>query len=411
VIRRFHVLFFASAFLIGAVGCETTTAKVPPPQKPATPIAKPAQRQITDDVDFTGRLNSIDSINILPRVTGYLVKEPFKEGSDVKKGDLLFEIDPRPYAAQYAAAKAQVAQSEASLRYATATNDRFKELFKKEPGAVSKQELDQYQAQQEQAIANVDLAKANLEAAKLNLDWTKVESPIDGHISRYYLTPHNLVNQDQTLLTTLVSNNPMYCYFDMDEPTLLRIKRLVNEGKIERPKEGANVPVLMGVAGENGFPHNGSVNFVDNQVNATTGSISVRGVFPNPKPDNGTRVLVPGMFARVRFPIGQAHTAILVIDRAIGADQGLKFVFVMNEDKKISKRRVETGPLQEDGLRVIVDGLKADEWVAVGGIQQLREGDEIVPDELQAMPSLTSSPVGRPVSQKGSPASKKGKTK
>jgi membrane fusion protein, multidrug efflux system len=390
-------------------GCDSTAAK-PAEAKPiAVPVAKPIRRDVTDFVDYTGRTNAIDSINILPRVTGFLIKMPFKEGSDVKKGDLLFEIDPRPYAAQYAAAAAQLAQSEASQKYAKATNERFKALAEKEPGAVSKQELDQYQAQEEQAIANVGLAKANLDAAKLNLDWTKVEAPIDGHISRTYFTVHNLVNQDQTLLTTVVSMDPMFVYFDMDESTLLKIKRAINDGIIELPKEGAEIPVLMGLEGESGFPHKGRVNFVDNQVNATTGSISVRGLFDNPRPKmgerEGTRLLVPGMFARVRFPIGQPRPSVLIIDQAIGSDQGIKYVYTVDSENKLQYQRVTTGPLQEDGLRVIVDGLKGDEWVVVGKLQQLGRRMLITPDQVP-MPTLGSPLTG---SGAGSKTGKKGK--
>ena len=295
---------------------------------------------------------------------------PFKEGAEVKKGDVLFEIDPSPYQAQYNAAKAQVAQNKASLTYAQARPmSRFKELAKKEkPGAVAEHELDQYQALEDQAIANLELANANLESAKLNLTWTKVESPIDGHISRYYLTHGNLVNQDATQLTTVVSMEPMYAYFDMDEPTMLRMKQAINKGTVSPVIEGAEpmpllgtsavgclgfspmprasrtllaassllaastiteVPVLMGLQGEEGYPHRGYINFIDNQVNPGTGSISVRGVFANPKPARGTYLLVPGMFVRIRLPMGQPYSGLLVIDRAVTSDQGLKYVYVV----------------------------------------------------------------------------------
>ncbi len=205
---------------------------------PVVPVAKPIQAKVRDYVYYTGRTNAKDAVTIVPRVTGYLEKMPFKEGAEVKKGTLLFEIDDRPYKAQLDAAKAAVAQNEASLKYAQATNERFKELDKKQPGAVIKQELDQYQAQEDQAIANLNLAKANLISAKLNLEWTKIYSPIDGIISRYYLTPGNLVNQDVTQLTTLVRMDPMYAYFDVDEPTLMRIKQAIQEGKVKLPSEG-----------------------------------------------------------------------------------------------------------------------------------------------------------------------------
>jgi multidrug efflux system membrane fusion protein len=183
----------------------------------------------------------------------------------------------------------------------------------------------------------------------------------------------------------------MYAYFDVDEPTVLRVRKAVNEGKIKRYQEG-KIPVYMGLQGEEGFPHQGTLNFVNNQVNPATGSILVRGVFPNPIPASGTtRVLSPGMFVRIRLPIGQPHPALLVIDRAIGSDQGLKYVYVVNKDNKVEYRRVTTGALQDDGMRVILSGLKADESVVVGGLQLVRPNMEIQPDRMP-MPALDQAP-------------------
>ena len=289
-------------------------------------VAKVVVQNVRDFVDYTGRTNAKLAVTIQPRVTGYLVEMPFKEGSDVKAGETLFKIDPRPYEAQLKAAEAQVEQTEASLRYAKATNQRYKELEKKSPGAVSARELDQYQALQDQAVANLDLAKANLISAKLNLEWTVVKSPINGHISRYYLTLGNLVNQDSTQLTTVVSLDPMYVYFDMDEPTMLELNRLYNEGKITPSNEGGGFDILMALQGDEDkadpYPHKGTVNFTDNQVNPGTDSISVRGQFANPRPPGGKYLLVPGMFVRVRLPKGQPYDATLIIDRAVSSDQG-----------------------------------------------------------------------------------------
>jgi len=212
-------------------------------------------------------------------------------------------------------------------------------------------------------------------------------------VSRYFLTLGNLVNQDQTLLTTVVSQDPMYAYFDTDEPTLLRVRRAVSEGKIKVAERGQN-PVLMGLQDEDGFPHEGKVDFVNNQVNPTTGSITMRGVFPNPKLPGGVRLLSPGMFVRIRLPLGQRHPALLVIDRAIGFDQGLKYVYVVDAENKVQSRRITTGPLQENGLRVIESGLKPDDWVVVGGIQQVRPRLEVRPDQTP-MPTLGDDKVTR----------------
>jgi multidrug efflux system membrane fusion protein len=281
-----------------------------------------------------------------------------------------------------------------------------------------------------------------LEVYRLNKEFTRIESPIDGQVSRYYLTLGNLVNQDQTLLTTIVSLDPMYAYFDMDERTLLNIRKALAEGRIVRYVDGESIPLLMGLENEEGFPHHGTINFVNNQVNSTTGSITLRGVFANPTPAAlpaagataapaasvaaspkqqnpapaagaaGTpqqqdpaaaatpakgprplpRLLSPGMFLRVRLPIGQAHSALLIIDRAIQSDQGLKYVYVVDAQNKVQYRRVTTGALQEDGLRA-VDGVKPEEWVVVGALQQVRPRMEIKPEQ-GPMPSLRSQADG-----------------
>jgi multidrug efflux system membrane fusion protein len=205
-------------------------------------------------------------------------------------------------------------------------------------------------------------------------------------VSRYYLTLGNLVNQDQTLLTTLVSLDTMYAYVDVDEPTVLRVRRAINAGQI-KPYSTGQIPILMGLQGEEGFPRKGTVDFVNNQVNPTTGSILARGIFDNPLPPGGRRLLSPGMFVRIRLPIGQPHPALLVIDRAIGSDQGLKYVYVVDAQSKIEYRRVETGALQSDGLRVITKGLKADELVVVGGLQQVRPHVQVKGEQIP-MPSM-----------------------
>jgi len=438
VFRSFLLVLIAAAMLTPSSGCKRGTPQIAPPEVPTIPVAHPKPGIVTDYVEYTGRTNAKDNVSIQPRVTGYLTEMPFREGAEVKKDDLLFVIDPRPYEAQLAAANAQVALSQAAVDYATATNKRFIDLRKKEPTAVSERELDQYKALEDQARANLKVAEANRASAKLNLEWTKVRSPIDGYISRYYLTVGNLVNQDVTQLTTVVSVDPMYVYFDMDEPTFLRLNKAYAEGKIlpvkrdmmatpaavagavallgSPPGQGAllacaaqvaessilEFPVEMALPGEDGYPHKGVINFVDNQVNPATGSIPVRGLFENPRPKHGRPLMVPGMFVRVRLPIGTPHPALLVIDRAVTSDQGLKYVYVVDADNKVQSRKVSVGPLQGDGLRVISEGLKPDDWVVVGGLQQVRPRMVIHPDYV-TMPSL-DNPAGRetpPVPPKG----------
>jgi RND family efflux transporter MFP subunit len=332
-------------------GCSKTEGPPSSSGLPVVPVSHPVERDVTDYVDFTGRTDAVKSVGVRARVTGYLVKNPFREGSEVKKGDLLFEIDPRPYQAQLDQAQAQVALNQASLKLAQATLERARPLLAS--GGVSRQEIDEDVAAVNEAEARIKASQAAVEVNKLNMEFTKVTSPIDGMVSRYYFTEGNLVNQDQTLLTTVVSLDPMYAYFDMDEPTLQRINKAINEGKIKLPEHGSDVPILMGLQVEPGYPHTGSFNFLNNVVNPATGSIAVRGLFANPKPSNGTRLLRPGMFVRIRLPIGEPHRARLIVDKALGSDQGQKFVYVLDKDNKAQYRRVRSGPLQDDGLRVI----------------------------------------------------------
>ena len=385
VCKRIVVVFVTFAMAASA-GCQRLPNQVAPAESPSLPVSKAVRRELTNYAEFTGRTEAIQAVDIRPRVTGYLMHMPFKEGSEVQKGELLFEIDPRPYQAQLDQANGQVNLYKAQLRLSQLNYARDNAVSFKVPGSISQQQLDQDLASIDEAAARVKAYEAYTEVYKLNLEFTKVASPIDGLISRFYLTVGNLVNQDQTLLTTIVSLDPMYVYFDMDEATLLRLRKATNSGEI-KPAPGGKYPVLMGLQGEDGFAHQGTINFVNNQVNPATGSITLRGVFSNPKAEGGTRLLSPGMFVRVRLPIGQPHQALLVIDRAIGSDQGQKFLYTIDAKNRVQYRRVTTGALQEDGLREITQGLKADEWVLVGGLQQARPNTAIRP-ENRAMPTL-----------------------
>ncbi len=379
---------FYSVCLAVLTGCQANRPKVAPAETPVVPVSHPVQREVTDYVDFTGRTEAVHSVDIRPRVTGYLKRMPFKEGAEVKAGDLLFEVDPRPYQAQLDQAQGQVELYKASLKLARTTLARDRAINERSRGSISQQQFDQEQAMVDEAEARVKANEMAMELYQLSMEFTDVIAPIDGQISRYYLTLGNLVNADTTLLTTIVSVDPMYAYFEMDEPTLLRIRRATNEGRIKYTQDGTKMPVLMGLQGEEGFAHQGMINFVNNQVNPTTGSILVRGVFPNPAPKTGgQRLLSPGMFVRIRLPIGEPHSAHLVIDRAVASDQGLKYVYVLDADNKVQYQRVTTGALQDDGLRVIEQGLKGDEWVVVGALQQVRPRT-LAKAERMPMPTL-----------------------
>jgi multidrug efflux system membrane fusion protein len=417
-------------------GCGHTPESSSPPDLPVVPVSRPVSREVTDYVDYTGRTAAVEAVDVRARVSGYLVAVPFKEGSEVKKGDLLADIDPRPYQAQLDAARAQVSYAEASARLAAANYLRASREMSRQPGSISVEQVETYRAQEAEAVASLGLARANRETAQLNLGWTRVTSPIDGQVSRRYYTVGNLVSQDQTLLTTVVSVDPMYAYFDMDERTVVRIREAVNAGTIRFPREREEIPILMGLENQAGYPYRGSFDFANNMVNPATGTISIRGVFANPRPSflayrvgqaaaagpgsltaaappalqsavalavaeldasaepslpPGRRILSPGMFVRIRVPLGQPHPALLVAERAIGSDQGLKFVYVVDAEHKVRYRRVTQGPLQEDGLRV-VRGLEPDDWVVVGALQQVRPRMEVEPEEMP-MPAL-DTPAG-----------------
>ncbi len=362
----------ATVLLAGCTGQARPDA--PPPTIQVT-VALPIQRDVVDYEDFTGRTEAVESVEIRARVTGYLDRIYFEEGSEVKKDAPLFLIDPRPFQADYDRDVAQVAVRGANLTYRQAELARGKQLVAQR--AMSQSNFDEIVASHGEAAAAVTAAKANTEGSKLNLDFTAIASPIAGRISKAAVTRGNLVKADVTLLTTVVSVDPMRVYFDMDEPTILRVMQNVREGKI-KVKEGEKIPVMMGLGNEKGFPHDGNIDFADNVLDPGTGTISVRGVFANPKPAVGSRVLMPGLFCRVRVPLGDPYPAILVAERALGNDLAQKYLLVVDENNEVQYRTVELGRL-DNGLRVILGGLRAGERVIVTGLQRVRPGAKVEP--------------------------------
>jgi multidrug efflux system membrane fusion protein len=360
---------------------------------PTVSVSQPIERLVTDYVDFVGRTESPFSLEVRSRVTGYLVKMPFTEGSPVRAGDVLFEIDERPYKAELDQAKAGLEQAQAALVKTQAFLDIGLETQKLSPGAVSQQEIVQRRGSRDQAAAAVKSAEATLVKCQLNYDWCKVTSQIDGRVSRYNLTLGNLATQDTSLLTTVVSEDPLHAYFDVDERTVLRIVRHLLPNKVD-PIPAKQVPVLMGLADEDGFPHTGYVDFANNVVNAATATVTVRGVFANPASASGRRLMKPGMFVRIRLPIGKPRPALVVSEKALGTDQGQKYLFVVDAQNLVQYRRVTVGPLQSDGLRVIEEGLQPGEWVLVSGLQLVRPQLEVHP-ERTAMVSDTEGGTGK----------------
>jgi len=370
--------------LSGLAGCAQKPSEAPPQPVPVT-VSRPVQREVSDYVDFTGRTAAVDSVEVRAHVWGYLDRVNFKEGAMVKKGDVLFELDPRPYQALLSQAKGKVAQDEAQLTFDEPEYQRSVKLAR--TGAVSRSELDKISAARSADIANIAADTAVIASRQLDLEYTRVKAPVSGRVSRYVVTVGNLVQAgDQsggTLLTTIVSIDPMYAYFDVDEHTALRVRQLAREGKGDSPRDGG-FPVSLGLANEEGYPHRGTINFVDNQVNPKTGTIRVRGVFPNKQ-----QVLLPGLFARVRAPIGRPHKTLLVNERALDTDQDRKILYVLNDKNEVVSRPVHLGA-HHKGLREVTDGLKLGERVIINGLQQVRAGATVDP-KLVEMPLLVAA--------------------
>lgn len=367
-------------------------------------VSKPLVRKVVDFDNFDGHLKAQETVDIRARVRGYLDKVHFKAGTIVKKGDPLYDIDPRPAKADLDASLAQEAAAEAALQFAQAEYKRVKMLLGK--GAASREEMDTWVAKQAIARADKQKAKASVERADLDLKFTHITAPRDGKMSKTQVDEGNLVNAGggETLLSTLVSIDPIDVYFDVDERSLLYYRKMYRKElpNGEEPNiKDLHIPVYIALEGETGYPHKGEIDFSDNRVNSSTGTIEVRGVLSNKK-----RLFDDGMRARVSVPIGDPHTVLLVTERAIGNDQGKKFVYVVNKDNIVERRDVELGrlvehllvlpegvaneealeranPLQQPtGMQVIEKGLKPGDLVIVNNIQRAREGMTVKPTEI-----------------------------
>jgi multidrug efflux system membrane fusion protein len=331
---------------------------------------QPIAREVIEWDEYIGRLESPESVEVRARVSGYLDKVHFKEGKEVKKGDLLFTIDRRPYQAEYdrTDAEYQRALSQAEL----AKNDAARAERLIATKAISEEDADTKTKTYTAAMAALKSAKAAADLAKLNLEFTEVRAPIAGRISSALVTEGNLVSggisgTGASLLTTLVSLDPLYCYGSADERAILKYIRLSKEGTRDSARDKI-IPAEMGLADETGFPHKGFMDFVDNRVDPNTGTLRARGVFPN-----ADHSLSPGFFARLRIPGSGKYPALLIPDRALGSDQAQKFVYVVTAEKKVEFRPVKTGPMI-DGLRVVSAGLKAGEQIIVEGLMRVRPG-------------------------------------
>ena len=350
---------------------KTDAAQTPPPE---VVVSRPISREITDYADYTGRTQAVSQVDIRARVTGYLDRVSFKPATEVKKGDLLFTIDARPYQAELDQAEAVVRRAEAHLQRTALALERASRL--RASKAISEEEFDQLRGDREEAMASLKVAQASREISRLKVDFTRVTAPISGRIGLNLVTPGNLVKADDTLLAVLVSLDPMNVSIDLDERTYLRLRRLrlARKGESKSPL-AAELPVVMGLADEKGYPWQGKIDSFGNLVDANMGTLQIRAVFPNPK-----GMLLPGLFVRIRLPVGAPHQALLIPESALGTDQGQKFVYLVDGQNKVVYRRVVIGPLIDD-LRVIEEGLQPGDRVITHGLQRVRPGLTVKPKE------------------------------
>jgi len=366
--------------LLGCDASKPPMAELPPP---AVTVSQPVVREIVDYDPYEGRIAAIPTVEIRARVRGHLEKIDFQDGQLVEKDKVLFKIDPRPYQAAVEGAEAQKAAAEAALKLAQATADRDARLVT--TGAVSRQEYDVSVGKQGVSQAEVRKAEAAITQAKLDLGFTEIKAPIEGKISRAQVDVGSLVNAGggDTLLTTITSVNPIYVNFNVDERALLRYRRnfpkVQNAPKDDKSSENRKIPVEVALEGEEGYPHKGFLDFAENRVDPKTGTIQVRGELQNP---NG--MIDAGMRARVRVPVSEPYKALLVTDRAIGTDQNIKYVYVVDSENVAKRRDVQLGRL-EGGLRVIEKGLEPGDQVIVNGIQSVRPEMKVDP-KLSEMP-------------------------
>lgn len=344
----------------------------PPPPPPQVTVAAAVGRQVTDWDEFTGHLEAVDVVDVRPRVSGYIERVAFDEGAEVRKGDVLFVIDPRPYAAEVARAEAELARARTQLELARSEAERAERLVAEQ--AISREEYETRISASKEGDAAVSAAEAALRTARLNLEWTTVRAPISGRVGRAQVTAGNLVqagSQAATPLTTLVSLDPVYVYFDGDEQAYLEYVGFARPSGSRSEQRAARRPVYMGLANEEGFPHEGTIDFVDNRLDPAAGTIRARAVFPN-----HDHRLTPGLFARVKLAGSGKYAATLIRDDAVGTDQDRKFVFVLKPDSTVEYRGITLGPLS-DGLRVVKSGLRPGERVVVSGLQRVRSGVKV----------------------------------
>ncbi len=358
----------AALALLVMSACGRTPEAVQAPGAPKVSVAKVIEQPINEWDEFTGRLEAPETVEVRPRVSGQIDQVAFTEGAQVQKGDLLFQIDPRPFQAEVRRLEAQLQQARATAIRSENEAQRGERL--RNSNAISAELAESRTSAAAEARAGVAAIQAQLDLAKLNLSFTRVTAPISGRVSRAQFTAGNIVTADVTPLTSVVSTDRVYAYFDADERVYLKYTQLAREGQ-----RGQTTPVYLGLSNETGNPHLGQMNFVDNQVNPRTGTIRGRAVF-----DNRDGQFTPGLYARLKLVGSATYSAVLINDEAVGTDLGKKFVLVMDKDNKADYRAVELGPKLE-GLRIVRSGLSKDDRIVVKGLQRVRPGSPVTPEE------------------------------
>ncbi|MBS0371810.1 MAG: efflux RND transporter periplasmic adaptor subunit [Proteobacteria bacterium] len=387
--RRLVIAAALAGFALAGGGAAIYSAHADSPAPAAAPqaaqvdTAQVVNKAIIDWQDFSGRLEAVDRVEIRPQVSGILTQVHFRDGSPVRKGDVLFTIDPRPFAAEVERAEAQLAAAESRVGYTGSDLARAERLIA--DNAVSRRDLEEKQNAARDAGAGVQAARAALRIARLNLEYTSIKAPIDGRMSRAEVTVGNLVSANGgPALTTLVSSSRIYAAFDVDEQTFLKSVNPARDAK------GTALPVHLGLADQDGHPFEGRIHSVDNRLDTTSGTIRVRAIF-----DNADGRLVPGLYARIRLGAGTPREAVLIDDRAIGTDQDKRFVLVVDAANKTAYREVRLGNLH-DGLRIVEDGLKPGERIVVNGLQRVRPGDPVTPHPVAMEGSAPLAAVTTP---------------
>ncbi|ROL73889.1 multidrug efflux RND transporter periplasmic adaptor subunit MexE [Pseudomonas vranovensis] len=348
--------------------CGRTPEAVQAPAAAKVSVAKVLEQPINEWDEFTGRLEAPETVEVRPRVSGQIDQVAFIEGAQVKKGDLLFQIDPRPFQAEVRRLEAQLQQARATAIRSENEAQRGERL--RSSNAISAELAESRTSAAAEARAGVAAIQAQLDLARLNLSFTRVTAPISGRVSRAQFTAGNIVSADVTPLTSVVSTDKVYAYFDADERVYLKYTQLARDGQ-----RGQSTPVYLGLSNESGNPHLGQMNFVDNQVNPKTGTIRGRAVF-----DNRDGQFTPGLYARLKLVGSATYSAVLINDEAVGTDLGKKFVLVMDKDNKAAYRAVELGPKLE-GLRIVRNGLSKDDRIVVKGLQRVRPGSPVDPQD------------------------------